>query len=113
MARAGTNHKGGRPKGSHNPHTLEVEQAKARIVQRVNARVDELVDWLFKKAYKETKDGEVIDVSAIKELLDRALGRPPQSMELAAPGGKDLFEPSDRLTKLANALITIQKGGNS
>ncbi len=87
MARAGTNHKGGRPKGKLAPSTLAALKGRERLVQKVNERIDDLVQWLFEKARQiDEKGNPVIDVSAIKELLDRTYGRPPQSLDVTSKG---------------------------
>lgn len=74
--------KGGRPVASH---TLEAAKGRERIVELVTARTDELVGWLFKKAYQvDDKGKEIIDPIAIKELLDRGYGKAAQSIDLHA-----------------------------
>ncbi len=83
MALGGKREGAGRKKGHKASHTIEAEAAKARIIARVSQRVDELVDMLFEKAIDSK------DVSAIKELLDRAFGRPMQAVEMSNPDGEE------------------------
>ena len=73
MARGGKREGAGKPKGYKAPHTLEASAAKKRIIELVSARVDELTSKLFELAFSEKGD-----IGAIKELLDRAFGKPMQ-----------------------------------
>ena len=73
MARAGTNHKGGRPKGSLASHTLEVQTGKALLIQMYLENIRPINEALLKKA----REG---DMQAIKELHDRVYGRAPQPL---------------------------------
>lgn len=76
--------KGGRPIASH---TIEASVARARMVEKVGERIDDIVKWLFQKAYQvDDKGNETIDVAAIKELLDRAYGRPSQAVDITSKG---------------------------
>ena len=65
--------KGGRPLGSKDPHTLEREQARAFLISKIKENIEPIADALIGKA----KQG---DVPAIKELFDRAWGKPNQSI---------------------------------
>lgn len=80
MARGGYRSGAGKPKGYKAPHTLEASAAKQRIIARVSAQIDELVDMLLNKALEHK------DVYAAKELLDRAYGKAPQAIT-GAEGG--------------------------
>jgi hypothetical protein len=82
MAQGGKRAGAGKPKGYKAPHTLEASVARARMVERISARTDELVDKLFERALDEKGD-----TVAIKELLDRGYGKPQQAMELSNPDG--------------------------
>ena len=62
---------GGRPKA---PHTLSVEKARAYIVERVTKELGPIMN----KAIEQAKAG---DGSARKDLMDRAYGRPKESVE--------------------------------
>lgn len=74
MARAGNNHKGGRPKGSKSNHTLQAEIAKAELIKAYIENIKPINEALIKKA----KEG---DIQAIKELHDRVYGRAMQPVE--------------------------------
>ena len=83
MAQNGGKREGaGKPKGYRAPHTLEAQESRKRLITRVTARADELIDKLFEKALEDKGD-----TIAIKELLDRAYGKPQQSMEVTNPDG--------------------------
>lgn len=87
MALGGKREGAGRKKGSKASHTLDAAAGKARMVARIHARVDDLVDWLFKKAHQITEDGrEIIDVMAIKELNDRGFGKAAQAIDVTSKG---------------------------
>lgn len=73
MARAGTNHRGGRPKGSKSPLTLKIDRARQTLVDAYIANIKPLNDALIKK-------GLAGDVAALKELHDRVYGRPAQPL---------------------------------
>lgn len=94
--------KGGRPKGTKMPHTIGIEKARARMVELVTKRIDDLVKWLFIKAYSinEETGQVVIDVQAIKELLDRGYGRPAQAVDLTSKGESVTIPSSPALLKL-------------
>jgi hypothetical protein len=81
MAQGGKRAGAGKPKGYKAPHTLEASVAKARMVERISARTDELIDKLFEKALSENGD-----TVAIKELLDRGYGKPQQSTDVTSLG---------------------------
>lgn len=74
MARAGKNHKGGRPKGSKGTHTLQAEIAKQQLIKAYIANIKPINQALIKKA----KQG---DIQAIRELHDRVYGKSLQPME--------------------------------
>lgn len=87
MARAGTNHKGGRPKGKLAKSTLDANASKARMVQLITARVDEIISWLFIKAREMQPDGTIkYDTMAMKELLDRGYGKAAQAVDVTTKG---------------------------
>lgn len=64
----------GRPKGSKAPHTIEAEKAREYIVNRVTKELEKIID----KAIEQAKAG---DQTARRELLDRAYGRPKETIE--------------------------------
>lgn len=72
---------GGRRPGSGRKtasHTLEASAAKARMIALVSARIDDLFAELMRQALPI--DGGKGDIMAIKELLDRAYGKPTQAI---------------------------------
>ena len=73
MARAGSNHKGGRPKGSVGTHTLESQELKKALISAYAENAKEINQALMDKA----KSG---DIPAIKEVLDRCFGKAPQAI---------------------------------
>lgn len=82
MAQRGGKREGaGKPKGYKAPHTLETSVAKQRMVERISARTDELIDKLFDRALSDQGD-----TPAIKELLDRGYGKPAQSVDMKLDG---------------------------
>lgn len=106
MALGGKREGAGRKKGHLASHTIKAMEQRAHAIAMVDAELEAIFRPQIEKAIKG-------DTSAFTAVLDRAWGKPLQSVEMAGKDGKDLFEPSDRLTKLADALINIQKGGNS
>lgn len=58
-------------------HTLEASAAKKRIIELVSARVDDLFAELLRQALPDEGKGDIV---AIKELLDRAYGKPSQAI---------------------------------
>ena len=65
---------GGRPKGSKAKHTIEAELARARLVEKFIEAFDPIVD----RQIAQAKRG---DDRARKDLLDRALGKPKETIE--------------------------------
>ena len=88
----------GRPNGSHNMLTLEVREL---ALQHGPAALAALVK-LSKKAKSES-----VELAAIREILDRAYGRPPQAMEIMDVTPEEL--PSDE--EIAAAVITALEEG--
>lgn len=73
MARYGNNHRGGRPKGSVSTHTLQTQEAKKYIIEKVIAELDPILDAQIRKAKKGS-------TFAFKELFERAFGKVPTVM---------------------------------
>ena len=71
--------KGGRPKARH---TLEASALRAYIIEEVVKQKSALVKKLIEKA----KGG---DIAAIKELLDRTLGKSKEQVDITS-GGKPI-----------------------
>ena len=89
MARAGSNHKGGRPKGSLATHTLDAQEAKKALIARYIKQAEEVDGALLDKAVEG-------DIPAIQE------------GEMTGKDGKDLM-PSPTIKELAHALLEIQR----
>lgn len=70
----------GRPKGSKASHTIQAEALKKYLIEQAIAAKAEVIAALI----REAKRG---DVRAIKELLDRILGRPVDPVELSGKDG--------------------------
>lgn len=64
----------GRPKGCKAGHTIQAEKAREYIIKRVTEELEPIINVLIQKA----KSGETM---AIKELLDRAYGKPKETVE--------------------------------
>lgn len=75
----------GRPTGSLATHTLEAQTLRQYVVEQVIANKKELIQALIKK-------GRSGDIPAIKELLDRSLGKVKESMEISTPVKNPLAE---------------------
>lgn len=89
MAHGGKRPGAGKKKGTKAAHTLDAAAGRARMIERINERIDDLVKWLFMKAYEVDEEGNAkIDVVAIKELLDRAYGRASQAIDVTSKGEK-------------------------
>ena len=73
MARAGNNHKGGRPKGSKSPLTLKIDRARQALIDAYIEKIKPINEALLAKALAG-------DIQAIKELHDRVYGRPAQPL---------------------------------
>ena len=67
--------KGGRPKGSKASHTLDAERAKEYIVKRVTAELEPIIT-------KQIEQAKIGDGIARRDLLDRAYGKPKETVEL-------------------------------
>lgn len=79
--------KGGRPKGTIAKSTFDAIEGKKKMVELINGRINDLIGWLFKKAYWIDENGiERIDVMAVKELLDRGYGRAAQAIDVTSKG---------------------------
>ncbi len=71
--------KGGRPKGSISNHTKDAIAMREYILQRVSTELDPMITAMIHKV----KSG---DVQAFKELLDRALGKAKESIDVTSGG---------------------------
>lgn len=78
MAKGGKQPGSGRPKGSLNPETIRKMKARAILQKMIEDEIAPLAKVLVEKG----KGGDVV---AIKELFDRAFGKPVQAVN----GGED------------------------
>lgn len=67
---------GGRPKGTN---AIAAEKARSYISDRVSAELEPLIDIAIKQALEG-------DLNARKDLLDRAYGKPKESVEIEVQG---------------------------
>lgn len=74
MNHGGKRKNAGRPKGSKAPHTLEIAKAKEYLVQEVMKELEAILRPQIDKA----KEGDLL---AFRILLDRAFGRPKESID--------------------------------
>ena len=93
MARAGTNHKGGRPRGSKASHTIKAEQARAYVIERITKELDSIITAQIEAAkgiYVEevNEKGERVRVfkkepnlKAGEFLLNQNIGRSKETIE--------------------------------
>lgn len=77
---------GGRPVGAKAGHTLTAEAAKAYIIKRVSEELEPIIT----KQIQQAIDG---DGNARKDLLDRAYGKPKETVEIQ--GVDFLFDEDD------------------
>src|SRR3990167_2860638 len=94
MARFGDNHKGGRPKSNSTLMALKMREELVKLVKKdfkplIQAQIDSAKGFAFEK---QIKIGNKIfpryyvekpDVQASKHLLDQAIGRAKESVELS------------------------------
>lgn len=72
--------KGGRPKGTKTAVTIAKEKAREYLARRVEEEIQPIANSLIEKA-------STGDVQAIRELFDRAWGKPAQGIELSGKDG--------------------------
>ncbi len=70
---------GGRPKGTKTAVTIAKEKAREYLARRVEEEIQPIANKLIEKA-------STGDVSAIKELFDRAWGKSRESIDLTTKG---------------------------
>ena len=78
--------------------TLEREKARAYIAERVAKYMPQIFEVLLDKTLKG-------DLHALRELLDRAFGRPAQAVELSGLNGNPLFDAETK-TKSKKAIVS-------
>lgn len=79
MARAGNNHKGGRPKGSVGANTLRAQKIREYILKQIEKELAPMIAAMINKVKKG-------DTLAFKELLDRAMGKATESIDVTSNG---------------------------
>ena len=75
----------GRPKGSRNStpsRSLQAQQSFAELVYPQLEAYFEVLDSIA----KDMKNRPIDRIAAVKELLDRSLGRPKEIVEITVPG---------------------------
>lgn len=88
--------KGGRPKGSGNPHIKAKMAAEALLIEEAKKHIPDIVNSLVEAAkgmWVEIKrDGQTVrvyrkpaEVAAIKEFLDRIMGKAKQPIDFQEP----------------------------
>ncbi len=114
MSRGGRRSGAGKPKGRKASHTLEASQARARLIERIHEDMDELYEAWLSIALGEWKEG-VVDgkpqriytrppnASAIRDMLDRAMGRPVQPVESPIVPTVDISKHTQTLLAQLNA----------
>ena len=71
----------GRKKGSKATHTIEAEKAREFIIRKLVESLEPIVNKMIEQAKKG-------DRFAREELFNRAMGRPPQALELPEGSGE-------------------------
>jgi len=99
MARAGTNHKGGRPVGSVAKSTLYAIKFKEKIAELAYTRANEMIQAQIDAAIGVTaekydrKTGDLYYVeegpnpTAFKGIIEHVIGRPKETVALEVGGG--------------------------
>ena len=80
----GTIHRGGRTKGSKGSRAISSDKAREYITKRVTAELEPIMNV----AIEQAKAG---DTTSRRDLLDRAYGRPRETMEISGRDGKPLI----------------------
>lgn len=75
----------GRPKGSQATHTLQAQEFRKLLIERITQEAEPIIEALIKRA----KSG---DISAIKEAHERVLGKVKDNLDLAVKGSFSLTE---------------------
>ena len=94
--------KGGRPKGSKARHTLVAEAIRAHLIEEVDKQKIGITKALISKA----KSG---DVTAIKEIYDRVLGKPKE--QVGVPGEVNVYNIHYIKTEQLIAIIESSESG--
>lgn len=92
MAQGGKRQGAGRPKGSLSTHTIQAQAFKNRLIERVTAEQEPIIDALIKQA----KNGQV---PALKEVFERVLGKVKDSMDVKVSAPFSLAELLDEVDR--------------
>src|SRR5262245_25447043 len=84
MSNGGTRPGAGRPKGSVNKLPSKAAELNERLADKTSTRFDEITDELFRIALHGKHDADRL--KAIMYILDRALGKTPEVVQVEAPG---------------------------
>ena len=102
MPRGGRQPGAGRPKGTKDPLTIQREALKKYILSRIIKEKKPIIDKLLEQAKTGDKD-------AVRELFDRALGKPAQDYGIDfSSKGKEILT-----TDQINAIIIRRTSKNS
>lgn len=93
MAHGGKRQNSGRPKGSKASHTIQAQAFRERLIQRVNEEQEPIINALIKQA----KAGQV---QALKEILERVLGRVKTTLEVEKSDPQHLNLTPERMKQL-------------
>lgn len=121
MPRGGARPGAGKPKGHKSKNTLAAEQARARLIQNIHDHMDEVFEaWLTSalgfKIEKTDKNGTAKiylvppNPNAIRDMLDRAMGKPVQPVEGSIDTSVDLSARAKALLDKLNALDEDEDG---
>lgn len=72
---------GGRPRGSKASHTLEAEKYREILIKKIVEKAEPLAEALIQKGLSG-------DVSALKEINERSLGKVKEAIDLTSKGQK-------------------------
>jgi hypothetical protein len=78
------------------------EEARKLLSKKVAQEIGPIGDILISEAKKG-------NIRAIRELFDRAWGRPRQEVEIANPPTENLSKPTGEVLELINKLTNVQK----
>jgi hypothetical protein len=90
--------KGGRPKGTKTTVTIAREKAREYLARRVEEEIQPIANKLIEKA-------STGDVPAIKELFDRAWGKPAQALEVSGKDGGAIVVDVDSIKTMSDEEI--------
>lgn len=95
--------KGGRPLGAVDKRTIEARLQREYLIEQFEKHLAPIVETALAQAEAGNKD-------ARDWLTEHAWGKAVSRQELTGKDGKDLFTPSEAVKKLADELLTKQRG---